>query len=34
MRWQKIAITFLFFLMALGGIGGVVLIGFSIMSGK
>lgn len=34
MRWKKIAITFLFLLMALGGIGGVVLIGISIMSGK
>lgn len=28
MRWQKLTITFLFFMMALGGTGGVILVGY------
>ncbi|AXF76286.1 protein YohO [Erwinia tracheiphila] len=31
MNWQKIAVTFLFLMMALGGIGGVVLTGYTIL---
>lgn len=31
MNWQKIAVTFLFLMMVLGGIGGVVLTGYTIL---
>ncbi|WP_249212911.1 MULTISPECIES: hypothetical protein [Tatumella] len=33
MNWQKIGITFLFFLLALGGVGGLMLVGYSIIIG-
>lgn len=31
MNWQKIGITTLFFLMALGGVGGLMLVGYAII---
>ncbi|KGD73499.1 membrane protein [Tatumella morbirosei] len=34
MNLQKIGITFLFLLMALGGMGGLMLVGYSIIIGK
>ncbi len=34
MNLQKIGITFLFLLMALGGMGGLMLVGYSIIIGN
>lgn len=31
MNWQKMAITLLFLLMSLGGTGGVILVGYSVI---
>ncbi len=31
MNWQKIGVTFLFLLMALGGVGGLMLVGYTIL---
>ncbi|PIJ48698.1 MULTISPECIES: protein YohO [unclassified Erwinia] len=31
MNWQKIAVTLLFLLMAIGGVGGVMLVGYSVI---
>ncbi len=34
MNWQKIGIISLFFLLALGGMGGLMLVGYSIVIGR
>ena len=31
MNWQKIGVIFIFLMMALGGIGGVMLTGYTIL---
>ncbi|WP_078002082.1 protein YohO [Izhakiella australiensis] len=31
MNWQKIAVTLLFLFMAIGGVGGVMLVGYSVI---
>ncbi|MBK0001746.1 MULTISPECIES: protein YohO [Erwiniaceae] len=31
MNWQKIGVVFIFLLMALGGIGGVMLTGYTLI---
>ncbi len=31
MNWQKIGITFLFLLLAIGGMGGLMLVGYTII---
>lgn len=31
MNWQKIAVSLLFLLMAIGGMGGVMLMGYSVI---
>lgn len=31
MNWQKIAITLLFLTMAIGGVGGLMLVGYTIV---